>query len=225
MLRWFSFLSFAIASLMCSLVHADPRQQAIDSLLLDADTYFAQDQLTTPSRTNAYDRYKAVLILDPGNQRANLGIRAIADRYLQMSANLLKQKRFQAATGRLNDAISIGGQSGKTRQLANQIREAKKVYQAPVINVVPEMTTDGLQKTVVLDMGNLKARSAQMVNELTSLGSRVQSTKEYVEIYARNDAEGRWIYQQIRKASPNHRVRGNILRSKTPRVVFQPPLH
>ncbi len=61
-------------------------------------------------------------------------------------------------------------------------------------------------------------------NQLAALASRVQESKEYVLIYARNDAEGRWVYQQMREASEDYRLRGNIKRHKKPRIVLDAPL-
>jgi hypothetical protein len=70
----------------------------------------------------------------------------------------------------------------------------------------------------------LSARNENIKNQLKALANRVQESKEFVLIYARNDAEGRWIYQQMRKASEDYRLRGNIKRHKKPRLVLAAPL-
>ncbi|HIK86367.1 MAG TPA: serine/threonine protein kinase [Myxococcales bacterium] len=53
-------------------------------LLKGAQLSLAENQLMSPANDNAYDRYQKVLAMDPDNQKARDGLRAIADRYLSL---------------------------------------------------------------------------------------------------------------------------------------------
>ncbi len=203
-------------------------QVAINELLEKAEQDVLADRLTTPVSNNAYDRYKAVLLLDQGNQRAALGLRSIAARYMDMARFSVKKRRFAKARNQLSQAVYVNGRTPQTQRLTQDIRKAEKQARlarveasgpAPVIKKV-----DAEQKTFSLNPADLSQRNQSVKSHLASLGQRVQDTKEYVLIYARNDSEGRWIYQQMRKASTGYRLRGDIKRHKKPRVVLQEPL-
>jgi len=170
-LRLYLLLLLVISNIAHSKIEI---QAAVEDLLTTADNYLKQDQLRTPANANAYDRYKAVLLLDKNNARAQAGLDAIVRRYLELA-------RVTAKRGRDNTQFE-------------------------------------------LDKTALSNRDRVMVAQLQSLGLRVKDTREYVLIHARSDAEGRWIYQQMRNASKGYRLRGDIRRSKTPKVILQPPL-
>lgn len=203
---------------------ANSLEQSIDELLTAADQLLAQNKLTTPAERNAYDRYQAVLILDPDNPQALAGIQAIAKQYLSFARSHLARGNHGAAKSRLQEAIRIGGNSPAAQEVVREIAQSHYRRPAKKVALKPPSEEDYLLEEIFLHSGHLSARNGKIKNRLRSLGQRVQETKEYVAIYARDDSEGRWIYQQLKKGSPNHRVQGNILRSKEPRLVFEPPL-
>jgi hypothetical protein len=45
---------------------------------------------------------------------------------------------------------------------------------------------------------------------LTGVAHKAKQTDQFVLIIARNDTEGRWVYQQLRNAVPGYLVRGDI---------------
>lgn len=215
--------------LVSSITHSQsPLQAMVDDLLQKADGYLAQDQLRTPAQANAFDRYRAVLILDSDNPRAKAGIDAIARRYLEMASNAARRGSFASAKARVADAVAVGGDTDQSRAMLSKINQAQiaarrakpKIKQVPII-AKPDISQNA---QFVLDKAALTNRNKSMVTQLQSLGLRVQDSREYVLIHARNDAEGRWIYQQMRNASKNYRLRGDIRRSKTPKVILQDPL-
>ena len=202
-------------------------QNIIEEMLNKADADFAEDHLTTPVNHNAYDRYQAVLLLDKSNQRAALGVRAIADRYLVLSRAQLAKGRFYQARKLLKQSIQVMGKTKATAQLGVDIYRAEQRARAAsqqALLAKPLPKNDAQQTIFELNPGYLSQKNQAVLNELSALGQRVQNTREYVLIYARNDAEGRWIYQQMRKASVGYRLRGNILRHSKPRVVLEEPL-
>ncbi|MGH1487615.1 MAG: hypothetical protein ACRBCI_15480 [Cellvibrionaceae bacterium] len=217
-----------LSLMLMPLVSEASLQVAIDDLLDKADQDLAADRLMTPVSNNALDRYRAVLLLDKSNQRAALGLRAIANRYMEMSRLNIKRGQFSRARKMLANAVSVNGNTPATQKVAKEIRsaQARRVVKrvapkpSPVIPPVNEKQT-----IFALNTADLSQRNQAMVDQLWSLGRRVQDTKEYVLIYARNDSEGRWIYQQMRKASTSYRLRGNIKRNKKPRVILEAPLN
>ena len=204
-------------------------EAAIEDLLNRADADVKANRLMTPTNNNAYDRYQAVLLLDKGNQRASEGIRAIAERYRILARAKLSQKNFSGARVLLKKAVTVDGQTAVNTRLAKVIRQSENDYQRALLAAQQVQPTEApesdlAQRVFKLNPNDLSQRNSQMVAELKSLGQRVQGTKEYVMIYARNDAEGRWIYQQMRKASNGYRLRGNIKHHRKPRVVLEKPL-
>ena len=211
-----------------SAIAQNPLETVLEDMLDKADGYLLQDQLRTPENANALDRYKAVLILDKNNTRAKAGIEAIGRRYLEFASNAMQRGNFGLAKSRVADAEAVIGETDGTRNLRAAIDRAqiaaRKARPAPKpvpIIAEPDVSTD---VEFELDPTSLSNREQIMVEQLQSLGLRVKDSREYVLIHARNDAEGRWIYQQMRNASKGYRLRGDIRRSKTPKVILQEPL-
>ncbi|MBC8187753.1 MAG: serine/threonine protein kinase, partial [Proteobacteria bacterium] len=63
----------------------------ISGKLINARLALADNRLMSPANDNAYDRYRQVLALDPGNTKAKDGLRAIADRYLRLTDSAVGQ--------------------------------------------------------------------------------------------------------------------------------------
>jgi hypothetical protein len=71
---------------------------------------------------------------------------------------------------------------------------------------------------VPLDAAALSARSPELASRLAALGALAKQEHTWVTISARNDAEGRWIYQQLRKAPGEHRIRAELVIAGAPSV-------
>lgn len=200
---------------------------AIDELLAKADLDVAANRLTNPINSNAIDRYRAVLLLDKSNQRAALGLRKIVERYLVLAESQKAKGEYNKALNLVASAESVNGKSVKLTTMKNSIRKAQRANRSVnnTPRIVPVAKIANPQHTVFnLNPADLSARNTNIKNHLAALAERVQESKEYVLIYARNDEEGRWVYQQMRKASVNYRLRGNIKRNAKPRVVLDAPL-
>ena len=205
--------------------HGESLETIIEELLQLAQADLEEDRLTAPLNQNAHDRYQAVLLLDKGNQVALLGLRAIGDRYLQFAKAAADQYDFANARRYQGLAVMVNGRSAEASDVATYISRAQERARRERPPPPPSpIVVDGVQRVFDLDPDNLRARDQYMVDQLLALGQRVETSHEYVQIYARDDAEGRWIYQQMRNASVNYRLRGNIQRSSRPRVELEPPL-
>ncbi|WHI48901.1 hypothetical protein [Microbulbifer sp. VAAF005] len=74
-----------------------------------------------------------------------------------------------------------------------------------------------------LPAGELAARSAGLVEQLQRVAGRIRSEQLRVIIVARSDAEGRWVYQQLREAVPGYRVRGDIKVGNPAKLILIKP--
>lgn len=85
---------------------ADPRD-TVRALLEGARADLQAYRLTTPEGQNAYDKYRQVLALQPGNRAAARGIESVLDRYLDLVYRALAANRLASAQLLLSRAARI----------------------------------------------------------------------------------------------------------------------
>ena len=85
-------------------------------LLTSAAENFSKLNLTKPPGNNAYDQYRQVLKMDPGNKEAKTGIKRISDAYINMAYNALDKDKTFEARRYINKAEEIWPGSGKIEQ-------------------------------------------------------------------------------------------------------------
>jgi serine/threonine-protein kinase PpkA len=78
-------------------VAAPKNELRIMGLLGQARIALSDDKLTTPKGSSAYDKYKAVLKIDPNHQQALEGIQKVAGRYLQLATSEVDKGDFEKA--------------------------------------------------------------------------------------------------------------------------------
>ena len=76
---------------------APKNELRIMGLLGQARIAFNDDKLTTPSGRSAYDKYKAILELEPNHPRALDGIQSVGTRYLELAKNAVAQGNYEKA--------------------------------------------------------------------------------------------------------------------------------
>lgn len=192
--------------------------ELIDRVLNKADQALRSKRLTRPAHNNAFDRYSAILMVDPQNARAKAGLLAVRDAYIVMADNELASGSLHHAQDFLVVLKERYPHDAKVKQLARRIAQHKAVSHT---NDVP--VQDPTQKRFVLDGGSLKRRDAKTLALLQSIAARIEDTQESVLITARNDAEGRWIYRTLNAATPTFRVRGDIRLGSKPSVALLAP--
>ena len=183
--------------------YAERERRLVRMLLARAQAALHADQLMTPDSDNAYGWYQQVLSHDGDNAEAHWGMRRIGTRY----AELAEQAYIAGERYKAEAFLEKGERVSLSPQQASSIRQRYALKELPV-------------NEFVLDGRSLSARNDVMIQQLAKIAQLAQQQSSRLTIYARNDAEGRWIYKQMREAVDGHRLRGNIQVGRTPRVVL-----
>lgn len=192
------------------------RQASIERWLDDAEQALSENRLLTPVGNNAHDRYRAVLLLDPDNQRAESGLQAVALRYVALARSAAGRGALSEAEAFLDKAREVGEENPVVDELAQHIATERQRRQNAAA-----VEREGTRYQ--LNPYQLSARAPELVEELHTLAKQVRETNEFLLIIARTDAEGRWIYQQMREAVPEYRLRGDIRVGAPPHIELQAP--
>ncbi|WP_347332404.1 hypothetical protein [Marinimicrobium locisalis] len=196
---------------------AQTRAEKIERWLNQADNALAHDRLLSPLGDNAHDRYRAVLLYDPDNTRARSGLQAIALRYLDLARSAAARSALTQARGYLElaDTVDPGN------PLVKEMRQNLRAQRERMANA-EALSEEG--KTISVNPELLRQRADPLVEKLHALARRVRESGEFVLIISRTDAEGRWIYQQMREGASGQVLRGDIKIGSPPRIELQPPL-
>ena len=193
------------------------QEKVMVTLLRAAEEAVLANRLTTPIDDNAYDRYRAVLVLDRDNAQAKRGLAFITERYLEWAQASIHRGDLTHAAKMVAKAQSVKPESVEANNLADQIRK----HVSPVLEHAPQAAHNNEWP---LDIVQLNGHHPQLISELGLLAKRLKLSGEAVLIVSRNDKEGRWIYKQMRQAVPGYRLRGNIQMGQQPKVVILPAI-
>lgn len=190
-------------------------QQLIRMLLLNGEYTLSRDQLLTPANDNAYDFFRAVLKLDPDNQRAKGGLQGIVMRYVDLARQAAARGNYSQATSMLNNARIVDPDNLLIKEVSAALTE--QIKSAP-----PVAPYRGGANEFLLEASLLGKDDPRILARLTEIAQKLQATDSLAMIIARSDVEGRWIYQKMREAVPGYRVRGDIKLGGPPRVQLVP---
>ncbi len=171
-------------------------------LLANAEKALAADRLMVPVTDNAYSWYRDVLALDELNPEAHWGMKQITARYLQLAEQAFVSGRREEAERMLEGAEKISATPQQIAALRDRYRQQSS------------------DNEVYLPVAELAERGEKIQQRLTALAQQAKESQSRLLIVARNDSEGRWIYQQMRTAVDGYRLRGNIEVGRVPRIVF-----
>ena len=90
-------------------------------LLELAEKQLDNDQLSTPADNNAYDTYRAILKIEPGNTQAENGLRRIADRYAEMAREQSVAGKYDQAASSAQNGLLIWPEHNYLRQVVKEI--------------------------------------------------------------------------------------------------------
>ncbi len=222
-------------------------------LLKMAEDDFRNARFTTPSHNNAYDKYQSVLLVDPDNPRARTGLQAILLHYAGLIRDNVKvgqypqarhwlavAQEYYADNALLSDLKAHIQQAQQAaferRQKAAAAAEAARLTALAAANPADDPNALGAHAAtptpapVVLDYEDIELapqalsdKDESIIATLADLALRIKDRDESILIFARTDAEGRWIYKQLKQATPGYRIRGDIRRAAEPKVRILPP--
>lgn len=177
------------------------RRHQLREMLANAQQALAEDRLKAPFYDNAYSWYQQVLAIDELNEEAHQGMRLITDRYLQLAEQAYSSGRIHLAQQLLNGAESIAAPPS----IIEPLRERYSQHAG--------------SNEVYLPVKALSARNQDIQTLLAELAGQL-TPQQRLLIVARNDSEGRWIYQQMRQSVSDFRLRGNIELGRIPRILI-----
>lgn len=185
----------------------------VERLLWQAERALSADRLMSPDHDNAYDRYRAVLLLRPASAQARSGLQQVLIRYIQLGRQALAHSQLPLAREYVARAALVDADNA----LLKEFRVALAQAQARNVN-------DSAANEFPLEQEALDRRDSESLAVIERVAHRVKVSDEALLIIARNDAEGRWVYQQMRKAAEGYRIRGDIQIGAAPKIVVYPPI-
>jgi tetratricopeptide (TPR) repeat protein len=174
----------------------------LDALLERGDQALKAGRLLTPIDDCAYDYYKEALKVAPDHPAALHGLERIAERYVAMAEQAAEKGQYQSARTSLERARIVDPDLDSIDAMEAQIK----------------MRSTAQRQTSALDAQQLSDHSAALVGRLKALGAQAKAQDSWVVIRARNDAEGRWIYQQMADSPGSRRIRAELTLGAPPAV-------
>ena len=174
----------------------------LDALLELGDRALKDGRLLTPIDNCAYDYYRQALVVAPNHPAAEHGLQRVAERYVGMAEQAAERGQFDTARSLLERARIVEPQLDSIAAAQAQI----------------QLRSTATRQRTSLDVEQLTARSSGLVAQLNSLGAKAKAEDAWVIIRARNDAEGRWIYQQMASAPGTRRIRAELTLASPPGV-------
>ena len=198
--------------------------------LAAADMALSRDRLTTPADNNAYALYSRVLLKEPENNQALLGLEAIVQRYLVLAKSSHKKgnsNQAQLFLQRANKVVPGHQNIDKMRQQLKQMvikapakssvkataKSTKKAEYKALQTLAESVMTaaSGMQRQRLLIPNNaLQDKAAVLVNYLQTLAQQIESVDGRLYIIAPSDKQVRWIYSVLNATNPDYRIRANI---------------
>jgi hypothetical protein len=134
------------------------------------------------------------LFHDPDNEHARLGLIRLAEHYLEAAQTALENDQLLKADSLVSKARMIDPDYPAVASLQRQIDLLEQA----------ERTRETLDWQLVAN------RSPTLTDQLLRLGRLAKQGDCRVTIQVSNDAEGRWIYQNMNRASGTGRLRAQV---------------
>lgn len=196
------------------------RASLVDKLLQQGEEALARERLTQPVHDNAYDRFAAVLMIQPDNAQALAGFQAISLACADRMREALAMGRIGAARNELQRIGVLFPGSPLLAPLHTALEQAAAADERQRLQDGP---AEG-EELVSLNASDIRQRNDLVKQLLEEVATRISETDQSVLIYARSDAEGRWIYKVMKEAVEHYRIRGDIRISNRPALKLMPPL-
>lgn len=171
-----------------------PDPALIQSLISRGDAAAAAGHWDEPAANSARDYYQRALLLDPDSLPIRRRIETIVERYLTRARTAAEQHGH--------------------RQAENWLEQARQVDQghpgiAPT-SAYLDMLASAQRQELDIARAPLRERSAGLAEQLRNYGTRGREAACRTQIRAGNDADGRWIYQQLARSPGSNRIRAQF---------------
>lgn len=166
----------------------------LHSLLDQADAAIAADHLTYPEEGSAYAIYRQILALEPGQEDAIRGLERLVELYVEMSTHALERGRYATARSMLARAKIILPDHPSIEPTEEQIR----------------LLSQAQRTEMKLSQTDINSNKPRISGELAAFAASEAAQRCRYIISAKNDAQGRWIYQQLAGAADGYRLRAQI---------------
>lgn len=188
--------------------HRALNQRALQSLAKLARQALFDDRLSTPADDNALEYYALMESIESGNAEVDWGRRQITERYRELIRQAVASNNIARARVLLNRVQSIGLDDGSFPALSSLSTDRQRIdeKQSESIFVLPDAA--------------IRAREEDIVEKLGEIAAVAKRHDSRIDIIARNDQDGRWIYQTMRDSLRDYRLRGNITVGRAAKVVL-----
>ncbi len=131
-------------------------EEDVARLLAAADANLRARRLTSPADNNAWDMYRRVLNLQPGNSEAVAGMERVITSYMELFDEALGQKEFDKASGYLSRISELHPDSPLLEEGQQRLKVAKQVQAAE--RERRRQTEEDVARLLAAADANLRAR-------------------------------------------------------------------
>ncbi len=103
-------------------------REQIDALLEQGKADFEAQRLISPPQNNAFERFSAVLELQPSNEIARVGLKNVAHKLLDFAEQAMTEKKFDVAAEFLNQAINVLPNNDRNATVARKLEADRMAW-------------------------------------------------------------------------------------------------
>ena len=203
---------------------AEMQKKQVTLLLAKGQAALQADQLITPEDDCALTYFHAVQALVPEQAEAKAGIEAIFNRYLDLARTAHNSGDFTQALAMVDQAEKILPPTTISQEMRMQIFEEQARVAAAAKARKPANSKAAKGVEYLLSIDDLDKKNDKIQQRLALLAEHIRTVKAAtIRIDARNDAEGRWIVEQLKHAEADYPFHAEIHKSQHPKIiVFKP---
>lgn len=175
-------------------VQATIEPELLYQLLAKANTAIEDDNLTFPEEDSAYAAYLEILAIEPGQTDAMHGLERLVELYIELAMQALERRQYATARSMLARGRLIMPNHPSIEPTDEQIR----------------LLSQAQRTRIKLRQEDLQNNPDAISDELQALAHNHERESCRFIISAKNDAQGRWIYQTLAKGVQSTRLRAQI---------------
>ena len=169
-------------------------QGQVAQLLWRAEAALEADRLLTPESDNAARWYREVLETAPDHPQALRGLERVVERYIVLARRAMDGERWANAQTMLDRASVVDPTHPGIDPLRQQV----------------DLLSRAERLTLALTDEEVRSRAPVVRRKLEDFGNNARLPRSRVSIRAGNDADARWMYQQLALAPGERRIRAGI---------------